>query len=94
MLYMRGVRSSIAYGHLAGLRIAEALAHRGAVAVWTAASTRRDAARKVIVAGSAGAARGAGLFSTDKPTNWLGDWASSTSAMYAGDRQTLRSRVP
>jgi hypothetical protein len=62
MLYMRVVRSPIAYGHLAGLRIAEPLAHRGAVAVWTAASTRRDTARKVIVAGSAGAARGAVIF--------------------------------
>jgi hypothetical protein len=38
------------------------LAHRGAVAVWTAASTRRDTARQVIVAGSAGGARGAVIF--------------------------------
>src|SRR5947207_5864078 len=36
MLYMRVVRSPVAFGRLAGLRIAEALAHPGAVAVWTA----------------------------------------------------------
>ena len=36
MLYMRIVRSPVAFGRLAGLRIAEALAHPGAVAVWTA----------------------------------------------------------
>src|SRR5271156_3239463 len=35
-LYMRVVRSPVAFGRLAGLRIAEALAHPGAVAVWTA----------------------------------------------------------
>ena len=36
MLYMRVVRSPIAFGRLTGLRIAEALAHSGTVAVWTA----------------------------------------------------------
>src|SRR5271168_4301146 len=36
MLYMRVMRSPVAFGRLAGLRIAEALAHPGAVAVWTA----------------------------------------------------------
>src|SRR5436309_14527748 len=36
MLYMRVVRSPVAFGRLAGLRIAEALAHPGTVAVWTA----------------------------------------------------------
>src|SRR5260370_29693117 len=35
-LYMRVVRSPVAFGRLTGLRIAEALAHPGAVAVWTA----------------------------------------------------------
>src|SRR6266403_4105355 len=36
MLYMRVVRSPIAFGRLTGLWIAEALAHPGTVAVWTA----------------------------------------------------------
>src|SRR6266478_3738401 len=36
MLYMRVVCSPVAFGRLAGLRIAEALAHPGTVAVWTA----------------------------------------------------------
>src|SRR5580693_4579815 len=36
MLYMRVVRSPVAFGRLIGLRIAEALAHLGTVAVWTA----------------------------------------------------------
>ena len=36
MLYMRVVRSPVAFGRLTGLRIAEALAHPDAVAVWTA----------------------------------------------------------
>src|SRR6516165_41619 len=36
MLYMRVVRSPVAFGRLAGLRITEALAHPGTVAVWTA----------------------------------------------------------
>lgn len=36
MLYMRMVRSPVAFGRLAGLRIAEALAHPSTVAVWTA----------------------------------------------------------
>src|SRR2546423_12224747 len=35
-LYMRVVRSPVAFGRLTGLRIVEALAHPGAVAVWTA----------------------------------------------------------
>ena len=35
MLYMRVVRSPVAFGCLAGLRIAEALAHPGTVALWT-----------------------------------------------------------
>src|SRR5260370_41977991 len=35
-LYMREVRSPVAFGRLTGLRIAEALALPGAVAVWTA----------------------------------------------------------
>src|SRR6516162_2672270 len=35
-LYMRVVRSPVAFGRLTGLRIAEALAHPDAVAVWTA----------------------------------------------------------
>ena len=38
MLYMRVVRSPVAFGRLAGLRIADALAHPGTVAVWTAAN--------------------------------------------------------
>ena len=33
---MRVVRSPVAFGRLAGLRIAEALAHPGTVAFWTA----------------------------------------------------------
>ncbi len=37
MLYMRMVRSPIAFGCLTGLRIAEALADPGTVAIWTAA---------------------------------------------------------
>jgi len=36
MLYMRVVRSPVAFGRLTGLGIAEALAHPGTVAVWTA----------------------------------------------------------
>jgi len=36
MLYMRVVRSPVAFGRLTGLQIAEALAHPGTVAVWTA----------------------------------------------------------
>src|SRR6266436_126299 len=36
MLYMRVVRSPIAFGRLTGLWIAEALAHPDTVAVWTA----------------------------------------------------------
>ena len=36
-LYMRVVRSPVAFGRLSGLRIAEAQAHPGAVAIWTAA---------------------------------------------------------
>src|ERR1700749_3277802 len=36
-LHRRVVRSPVAFGRLIGLRIAEALAHPGAVAVWTAA---------------------------------------------------------
>lgn len=36
MLYMRVVRSSVAFGRLTGLRIAEALAHPATIAVWTA----------------------------------------------------------
>ena len=36
MLYMRVVRSPVAFGRLTGLRIAEALAHPDAVAIWTA----------------------------------------------------------
>src|SRR5258707_11286557 len=36
ILYMRVVRSPIAFGRLTGLWIAEALAHPGTVAVWTA----------------------------------------------------------
>src|SRR5580693_4788394 len=36
MLYMRVVRSPVAFGRLTGVRIAEALAHPGTVAVWTA----------------------------------------------------------
>ncbi|HEX3536610.1 MAG TPA: xanthine dehydrogenase family protein molybdopterin-binding subunit, partial [Stellaceae bacterium] len=36
MLYMRVVRSPVAFGRLAGLRIAEALEHPGTVAIWTA----------------------------------------------------------
>ena len=36
LLYMRVVRSPVAFGRLAGLRIAEALAHPGTVAFWTA----------------------------------------------------------
>ena len=36
MLYMRVVRSPVAFGRLIGVRIAEALAHPGTVAVWTA----------------------------------------------------------
>src|SRR5439155_5326597 len=36
MLYMRVVRAPVAFGRLADLRIAEALAHPGVVAVWTA----------------------------------------------------------
>ena len=36
MLHMRVVRSPVAFGRLTGLRIAEALAHPGTVAVWTA----------------------------------------------------------
>lgn len=36
MLYMRVVRSPVAFGRLTGLRAAEALAHPGTVAVWTA----------------------------------------------------------
>jgi len=35
-LYMRVVRSPVAFGRFSGLRIAEALAHQGAVAIWTA----------------------------------------------------------
>jgi aerobic carbon-monoxide dehydrogenase large subunit len=35
-LYMRVVRSPVAFGRLCGFRIAEALAHPGAVAIWTA----------------------------------------------------------
>src|SRR5215469_10696720 len=35
-LYMRVVRSSVAFGRLTGIRIAEALAHPGTLAVWTA----------------------------------------------------------
>jgi carbon-monoxide dehydrogenase large subunit len=38
MLYMRVVRSPVAFGRVAGLRIADALAHPGTVAVWTAAN--------------------------------------------------------
>jgi CO/xanthine dehydrogenase Mo-binding subunit len=36
MLYMRVVRSPVAFGRLTGVRIAEARAHPGTVAVWTA----------------------------------------------------------
>src|SRR5580704_5712494 len=36
MLYMRVVRSPVAFGRLTDLRISEALAHPGTVAVWTA----------------------------------------------------------
>src|ERR1700730_2921857 len=36
MLYMRVVRSPVAFGRLTGLQIAEALAHPGTVGVWTA----------------------------------------------------------
>src|ERR1700730_15994349 len=36
MLYMRVVRSPVAFGRLTGLGIAESLAHPGTVAVWTA----------------------------------------------------------
>ena len=36
MLYMRVVRSPVAFGRLTGLQIAEALVHPGTVAVWTA----------------------------------------------------------
>src|SRR6266481_5986845 len=36
MLYMRLVRSPVAFGRLTGLQIAEALAHPGTIAVWTA----------------------------------------------------------
>jgi CO/xanthine dehydrogenase Mo-binding subunit len=36
MLCMRVVRSPVACGRLAGVRVAEALAHPGAVAVWSA----------------------------------------------------------
>jgi carbon-monoxide dehydrogenase large subunit len=36
MLYMRMVRSPVAFGRVTGLRIAEALAHPGTVAAWTA----------------------------------------------------------
>jgi carbon-monoxide dehydrogenase large subunit len=36
MLYMRVVRSPVAFGRLTGLRTAEALAHPGTVAIWTA----------------------------------------------------------
>src|SRR6266436_6271391 len=36
MVYMRVVRSPVAFGRLTGLQIAEALAHPGTVAVWTA----------------------------------------------------------
>src|SRR5258708_34512897 len=36
MLSMRVVRSPVAFGRLTGLQIAEALAHPGTVAVWTA----------------------------------------------------------
>src|SRR5260370_33811309 len=36
MLYMRVVRSPVAFGRLTGLGIVEALAHPNAVAVWTA----------------------------------------------------------
>ena len=35
-LYMRVVRSPIAFGRLSDVRIAEAQAHPGVVAVWTA----------------------------------------------------------
>src|SRR5215469_9615712 len=38
-LYMRVVRSPIAFGRLSGVRIAEAQAHPDVVAVWTAADT-------------------------------------------------------
>ena len=34
-LYLRVVRSPIAFGRLTGIRVAEALAHPGTVAVWT-----------------------------------------------------------
>ena len=36
MLYMRMVRSPVAFGRLTGIRIVEALAHPGTVAIWTA----------------------------------------------------------
>ncbi len=36
VLYMRVVRSPVAFGRLTGIRTAEALPHPGAVAVWTA----------------------------------------------------------
>src|ERR1700730_19377951 len=36
LVSMRGVRSPVAFGRLTGLQIAEALAHPGTVAVWTA----------------------------------------------------------
>src|SRR6202045_496905 len=36
MLYMRVVRSPVAFGRLTGLQIAEALAHPSTIAVWTA----------------------------------------------------------
>src|ERR1700752_3561592 len=36
MLYMRVVRAPVAFGRLTGLRLSEALARPGTVAIWTA----------------------------------------------------------
>src|SRR5271155_1156379 len=47
MLYMRVVRSPVAFGRLAGLRIADALAYPGTVAVWTAEDVAALVAREI-----------------------------------------------